>query len=580
MKDINERVRAQSIKHIAEGGRRFLVGLILLPLITLFVVWDHVPLMYSIPWFVASLLLAMVRYWMIATVCRIPMEQLDASYWGRLATLSSLVAGCLWGLAAILFFVPDALGIQVFIYLAVFTMTSMTMILYAYWISAYYVFAIPSLLGVFISLVSAGSQEYYAFAILTLVYAGLVIQVVRNQKRLAIESLELRFKQAELLEELKLEKESAEAANLSKSRFLAAASHDLRQPLHSIGLFSAALANRSGGAEETELIDNIDSAVASLDTLLNSLLDISQLDAGVVSPELGHLDLRSVIENMSVEYEPQARAKNLLWRLNVGDLVVHSDPGLLDTILRNLISNAIRYTARGTVTITGRSLDGKVCIKVIDTGIGIPNSRQQAIFREFYQVPGPGRDSAEGVGLGLAIVDRLAKLLRIDVQVISTPGSGSEFTLFIPSGDRDLIAQKSQPEALHLHDGTGIVVLVVDNQADVRTGMKELLESWNYTAIVAESESAALQALSSAQQTPDVVLMDYQLDDGATGTEALNSLKTQLNGAFDAVILTGDTSQQCMLDAHQSGYKVLHKPVASGKLRAMLVSSRLRVTAA
>lgn len=580
MKDINERVRAYSIKHIAEGGRRYLVGLILLPLVTLYVVWDHVPLVYSIPWVVASLVLALFRYWLIASVRAIPMEQLDGSYWGRLATLSSLVSGCLWGLAAILFFVPDALGIQLYIYLAVFAMTSMTMILYAYWISAYYVFAIPSLIGVFISLVSEGSQEYYAFALLTLVYAGLVIQVARNQKRLAIESLELRFKQAELLEELQLEKESAEAANLSKSRFLAAASHDLRQPLHSIGLFSAALANRSDGAEEKELIDNIDKAVASLDILLNSLLDISQLDAGVVSPELNHFDLRSVIESMGAEYEPQARAKNLQWDVSVDEVVVHSDSGLLDTILRNLISNAIRYTAEGKVTITGRNLGGKVCINVIDTGIGIPKSRQQAIFQEFYQVPGRGRDSAEGVGLGLAIVDRLAKLLHINVHVTSTPGLGSEFTLSIPSGERDLIARESQPEALPPHDGTGVVVLVIDNHADVRAGMKDLLESWNYTAIVAESEGTALQALSVAQQTPDVVLIDYQLDDGVTGTDVLNALKRQVSGAFEAVILTGDTSQQCMLDAHQSGYKVLHKPVAPGKLRATLVNFKLRASAA
>ncbi len=576
MNDINERVRAYSIKHIAEGGRRYLIGMILLPLVTLYVVWGHVPIVYSVSWTVAALALALFRHWLIASVRAIPMELLDGSYWGRQATLSSFASGCLWGLAAILFFVPDALGVQLYIYLAVFAMTSMTMILYAYWISAYYVFAIPSLLGVFISLVSEGSQEYYAFAILTLVYAGLVIQVARNQKRLALGSLELRFKQAELLDELKLEKESAVEANLSKSRFLAAASHDLRQPLHSIGLFSAALANRSAGAEETELIDNIDNAVASLDTLLNALLDISQLDAGVVSPELDHLDLRSALESLGAEYEPQAWAKNLSWKLNVADLVVYSDPGLLDTILRNLISNAIRYTTKGEVRVTGEYQHGKASIKIADTGIGIPASRQQAIFQEFYQIPGPSRDSADGVGLGLAIVDRLAKLLRIDVHVTSALGLGSEFTLSIPPGERALIKQKSRLETPPIHDGTGVVVLVIDNHADVRVGMKELLESWNYTAIIADSERTALRALSRAEQSPDVVLVDYQLDDGVTGTDVLAALKAQLDSPFEAVILTGDTSQQCMLDAQRSGYKVLHKPVAPSKLRAMLVNFQLK----
>lgn len=576
MEGIQEKIRAHSIWYIAQCAPKYLAGMLLLPLLTFFVVLEHVPLWLSGSWVIASYLLALLRYLMIVKIKPLPLEELDITYWGRMLTLTSFASGCLWGLAVVLFFVPDSLGVQLYMYLTVFAMTSMTMILYAYWISAYYAFALPSLAGVFTSLVMEGSAEYYAFAAITVLFATLVIQVARSQRLLANESLELRFRQGELMEELKMQKEAAESANLSKSKFLAAASHDLRQPLHSIGLFTAALGNRSIDAEERALIENIDSAVVSLDSLLNSLLDISKLDAGVISPKLEHISLSSTVQNLATEYEPQARAKGLSWTLHGSDAVARSDPGLLDTILRNLISNAIRYTDTGSITIAFHQDSDGVTIEITDSGIGIPASRQSDIFQEFFQLSNPGRDSAKGVGLGLAIVDRLARLLEIGVTLQSKPGEGTAFTLRVPGGRPEKISPSAELKSTGPHDGTGTFVLVIDNNPEILSGMKALLKSWHYRVVCAVNETRALRALSLAGQNPDIVIADYQLDRGQTGVQVLKSLTAQLETPFDAIILTGDTSQQCMLDAYRNRYKVLHKPVPPGKLRAMLIGLKLK----
>lgn len=576
MEGIEGKIRSESLRYIAEVGLKYVLGMLVLPLVTVYVVWEHVPLWSSVSWFFASYLVALWRCTLVVKVRRLSPGEIDADYWGRHLAISSLASGCLWGLAAIVFFVPDSLGIQLYLYLTVFALASMTMIPYAHWAAAYYAFAIPSLTGVFISLVNVGSTEYYAFSALTVLFACVILQVARNQQQLATESLALRFKQTELLEELRLQKEAAEAANLSKSKFLAAASHDLRQPLHSIGLFTAALGNRSSGTAERALIENIDTAVLSLDRLLDSLLDISKLDAGVVSPQLEHIDLDSVFRGMASEYEPQASAKNLAWRMSESHEVVYSDRSLLNTVLRNLISNAIRYTESGSVAIHCQPEGNGVVLKVIDTGLGIPTARQKDVFQEFFQLSNPSRDSAKGVGLGLAIVERLARLLDIEITLTSAPGVGTEFALRVPAGDpRHVHASNSHPPVIP-HDGRGALIMVIDNNPDVLRGMKALLKSWSYRVLCVPDESKALRAIALSRLTPSVVLADYQLEDGMTGVEVLNSLSAQLEVPFDAIVLTGDTSQKCILDAHKHRYKILHKPVAPAKLRATLINLKTR----
>lgn len=576
MEEIEDRIRSYSLKYIADIGPKYLVGMLTLPLVTAYVVWEHVPLWSSLSWFLASYLVALWRYVLAVKVRRLSEAKIDTAYWGRQLTISSFTSGCLWGLAVVLFFVPDSLGIQLYLYLVVFALASMTMIPYAHWIAAYYAFALPSLAGVFITFVSVGSAEYYAFSILTMLFAGVMVQVARNQERLATESLKLRFKQTELLEELRLQKEAAEAANLSKSKFLAAASHDLRQPLHSIGLFTAALGNRSSGPAERALIENIDNAVQSLDRLLNSLLDISKLDAGVIAPQFEHFDLNSVVQGMALEYEPQASVKGLRWMVSECHAAVYSDSDLLNTVLRNLISNAIRYTQSGSISIYCRPDGDGVALKVVDTGLGVPVARQKDIFREFFQLSNPSRESAKGVGLGLAIVERLARLLGIKITLTSEPGAGTEFALRLPAGERQQIKPKNDLQKVAPHDGAGALVMVIDNNPEVLIGMKALLKSWHYKVICVRNESKALRAIALTGHAPSVILSDYQLENGVTGVEVLNSLSHQLDEAFDTVILTGDTSEECILEARKNRYKILHKPVAPAKLRATLINLKLQ----
>jgi signal transduction histidine kinase/ActR/RegA family two-component response regulator len=376
---------------------------------------------------------------------------------------------------------------------------------------------------------------------------------------------------------LEAEKERAEQANLAKSRFLAAASHDLRQPLHALGLFTAALSERLRSDEAPLLVDNIKRSVGALEGLLNALLDISKLDAGSVVPQFRDFSLAFLLAQLSSEYEPQARSKGLAWKCPSSDLVVHTDPALLETILRNLISNALRYTQRGAVRVECSREGDTVCIAVIDTGIGIAAEHQQEIFAEFVQLHNPERDRGKGLGLGLAIVDRLVQLLDHRLELESTTVSGSTFRLLLPLGQA-VPANPVLPKAEPTDDATTLLtVLVIDDESEVREAMRTLLETWGYPVCAVGSLS---EALASLQHAPGAIIADYRLREERTGAEAIRTLRQTFGEDIPALIVTGDTAPERIRQARESGFAFLHKPVPPAKLRAFLRSSGQRRVAA
>lgn len=360
------------------------------------------------------------------------------------------------------------------------------------------------------------------------------------------------------------------AANRAKSRFLAAASHDLRQPMHALGLFVSQLNQRIKDPENRHLTGRIEASVAALQGLLDALLDVSRLDAGVVTANLSDFNVQSVLERIENAFAPDATDRGLLYRVARCRLAVHSDPVLLERILLNLVANALRYTESGGIVIGCRRRGDRVRVEVWDTGVGIAPEHRQAIFQEFYQIGNPERDRTKGLGLGLSIAARLARLLGGRIDVRSVPGRGSVFAVEVPRATeiRESPAARA-PSRIHEppHDA---LVLVVDDDALVREALSGLMQQWGCTVVAAASGEAALTALSQQNRSPDAVLCDYRLPAGETGNEVIRRLRERYGSGLPAALITGDTAPETLREAKQSGIPLLHKPVQPARLRALL----------
>jgi signal transduction histidine kinase len=383
-------------------------------------------------------------------------------------------------------------------------------------------------------------------------------------------SIGLRADKLALLEQLEDETRKAQAAqreavqaNLAKSKFLAAASHDLRQPIHALGLFLEVLSSTSLDEHQRTVLTHARSVYSTSSEMLNTLLDFSRIEAGVVDVQMGAFHLQPLLNKIELEMAPQADVKGLVYRTRETHYAVRSDPALLELIVRNLVSNAIRYTHAGGVLVACRRRGDMVSLEVWDTGIGIPVAQQQDIFQEFHQLGNPERDRNLGLGLGLAIVDGLVHKLGARISVASRPGRGSVFRVGLPSTTEVMLTDVFDPAPIR--EGTlRLRVLVIDDDETVRTGMLHLLGRWGCHVMAVESIEDALQAVRL--QRPDVVISDYRLRQQHTGTEAIMAVRHELDDQVPALLITGDTAPERLREACASGIPLLHKPMAPGPL--------------
>jgi len=361
----------------------------------------------------------------------------------------------------------------------------------------------------------------------------------------------------------------AERANHAKSRFFAAASHDLRQPLHALTLFVAALKARSQQTETQNLVDNIEASTATMEQLFNALLDISRLDAGTIEAHPLHFRLHDLLLDLDKQFGALATEKRLRLRFRPCDITLFSDPLLIERILVNLISNAIRYTDDGGVLIACRRRGRMLRLSVIDTGRGIPLDQQESVFQEFVQLHNPARDRNKGLGLGLAIVSRLGRLLGHRVELRSRPGHGSVFSIDVPLGDAQLIKAHTAAASPGFIPDDALVLLVDDESAILR-GMAELFDNWHIDLVTAHSADEAVQWLDSIGRVPDVIVSDYRLPDDTDGIEVVARLRQKYGPDIPAILVTGDTAPDTILRISQAGFPLLHKPLRPAKLRALL----------
>jgi signal transduction histidine kinase/CheY-like chemotaxis protein len=361
---------------------------------------------------------------------------------------------------------------------------------------------------------------------------------------------------------------TAERANVSKSRFFAAASHDLRQPLHSLGLFAAALKERVVDPESRDLARRIGDSIEALDRLFDELLDLSRLDAGTVEVRRRPLSLQSLFERLDSEFRDTAAAKGLRLRLVPTTWVVDTDPVLLERVLVNLVSNAMRYTKTGGVLVAARRRGAAVRLEVRDTGVGIPTDQQSLVFDEFYQVGNPGRDRRQGLGLGLAIVRRLTTLLGHRLTLDSVVGRGTRFTLELPLADRAADMTTSD-ETVRDEPFHGRCVLLVDDEPDILAATATLLNQWGCAVQTASGLTAALELIRTGF-APDVLLADLRLDAEHDGIDVIARVRAVLCRKIPALLISGDTGARELERVRQSGLLLLTKPVAPAKLRSAL----------
>jgi CheY-like chemotaxis protein len=399
-----------------------------------------------------------------------------------------------------------------------------------------------------------------------------VAEQARRASQILTESIRLRLENLDLVRGLRHEKALAEEANIAKSRFLAAASHDLRQPVHALSVFVGALRARDADPEARHtLLDHIEGSVRALSGLFGGLLDISRLDAGVVGFDRIDFAIQPVIERVCRDYSSQATQKGLVLGSVPSTAVVHSDPALCERILRNLVANAVTYTDRGRVLVGCRRGHNSLRVEVWDTGCGIPAGEQQLVFQEFYQIGNPERDRTRGVGLGLAIVKRLANLLEHRLDLRSWPGQGTCFSLDLPYA-RDQAAinlDTLQTTATDTAAGSGLI-LVVDDEGAIQVAMESLLSSWGYSVIAAGSFTEILARIGANVETPQLIICDYRLRDNETGTTVIERLRNEYNTEIPGMLITGDTAPDRIQEAQSSGYLLLHKPVSNETLRAAI----------
>lgn len=371
------------------------------------------------------------------------------------------------------------------------------------------------------------------------------------------------------LSQLTVQKEVAESANLAKSRFLAAASHDLRQPMHTISLLVGLLRGQNRDAEANSIVGKIHASVQAMGDMFGSLLDISKFDAGAVSANVQTFAIDDLLHRLAVNYEAQANEKKLALKIVSSRAWVKSDPALLERILGNLVSNAIRYTERGRVLVGCRRRNGTLVLQVWDTGIGIDASQRDNIFEEFFQVSNPERDRSKGLGLGLSIAKRSAALLGHNLTLCSAPGKGSVFSIELP-----LLVESNERKALAIteHIPVGLLaqafVIVIDDGTENREASDALLRHWGCHVVSASSASDALKALQNHLRTPDLIISDYRLRDGLDGIMAIDRIRQWTEQDIPAILVTGDLAADSR-QASELGIALLHKPVDSHKLQQL-----------
>lgn len=516
-------------------------------------------------WFALVSLLTLSRYVLAVAYKRASDARTNWRKWGAWFTAGTVSSGIVWGVGTLFLMSPARLDMQLLVIVLLTAVSYGALAAFGRWIPAFFGFFLPAMVPSALWSLFQGDVPHIVYGVLALIWIPAVAWMSLGFQESAVQALSLGFENAALADDLRRQKQLADGANLAKSRFLAAASHDLRQPVHALGLFVAALKNEPLDLGAQRLVDQIDGTVDGLDSLFTALLDVSRLDAGVVHAESRPTPLRPMLERIVGELLPEAKAKGLNLRLRASDVWVTSDAVLLERVLRNLVANAVMHTQKGGVLVEARSVGrAQASVEVWDTGPGIPDAQRDLVFQEFYQLSNAERRREGGLGLGLAIVQRLCALMAHPLTLRSVEGRGSVFRVSLP-----LAAAGSPSESPSAFAAApSLRIWVIDDDVAARHATEAVLASWGHAVRTAGSSAEALEHVA-AGETPQLILCDYRLAN-EDGISVIAALRTRIGVNVSAALITGDTAPDRLQEAAASGLPIVHKPVSKGKLRALV----------
>ncbi len=567
---VAEAISIEQARYINANLLTSVIGGFFIACVVAAVFWDVTPRPTLFIWLGANFVLAGYRLGVRHHFMRLPETFDNARRNARYSMIGTTLSGVQWGLS-IFFLMP--LGNLPFELLLVFAISNMAvaaMFSFGVHYPTFLAFFVPSVGGAILGLFIRGSTLEFEIGLGIAIFALVALRFVAALYRMFLRTFELRFENRDLVDQLTVEKEAAVSASLAKSRFLAAASHDLRQPMHALNLYLGTLAGMELSGNARAMVGNVRQCADTMDELFRGLLDVSRLDAGAVQTDPCRFPINELLERIRLEFAPQAQAKGLRLRVARCRAIVYSDPALVERILRNFTANALRYTERGSILIGCRRMRGQVRVAVYDTGPGIAPEHRKVIFEEFYQIANPNRDRTRGIGLGLAIVERLARLLNAALTLESQPGRGSMFAVDLPRGIGPVTTSHAQPQALRQDQVSGALVVVVDDEEPILSAMRGLLTQWGCSIVTARSGSEAIQALAASPRAPDALICDFRLADGEDGIAVIGAVCAEFNTDIPSLILTGDTGPDRLRQITASGFAVLHKPIDSNTLRLAL----------
>lgn len=537
--------------------------LIATALVVAYMLWWDVPRELLLVWLLAVVISSFIEKSMITNIARIRHREDQHKHFYNQLTLIVTIQAVLWGAGAYFIWICDDPVYDILVTTVMVTIVATVGIQSAACLRLFYLWLFLGFTPFVLVFVMHGSHVHNISIVLMLLFIAVTILTTKLANNSVLQLIMLKS-------ELAQEKNSAEAANVAKSKFLAAASHDLRQPLHALTLFVGVLKQRCKDSNLENLADNIRHSADSIEKLLNSLLDVSKLDAGIVKPDISQVDIYQLLSKLENEYTAIAQEKGLRFHVNSVHGFVSSDASLLETILRNLLSNAIRYTEQGEVSLDCQ-LDGdQIKILVADTGAGIPMEQQQAVFQEFYQLDNNRGEQTKGLGLGLSIVKRLAQLLSITIHLESQPNKGSTFSLILPFSETPSLPLAKENSG-DLYNGLeGMSTLIIDDDPMIREAMLALLGVWGVEGIVTESTAEAIGVLQQRQITPDMLIVDYELQNNELGTQSAQAILACCNKDIPVLVMTGSTEKERLLRLQSEGYIVMHKPLQPDKLLEFL----------
>lgn len=540
-----------------------------------FAFWEVVPHSQLLIWFGLVVTMLCSRIAIYRSFRRDFNEQYLSRY-RIFLVLGSASAGIVWGIGGVIMFVPGQFEYQLLILLSLLAMAAGSAFSLSIYLPAYFAFVPTMLLPITVEIFLHGQSVHLALGMVTIIF--LVAQTAFNIKinKTLTDAMALRFENLELVEELQVKRQEAEEANRAKSVFLAAASHDLRQPLYALSLFTSALNEENNGPTTKKIAGQISQSVNALTSMFDALLDISRMDSSYSDLKKAKVPLQAVFDSFANEFDPIAKEKGLALAWPEVDCSALSERNLLEQILRNYLSNAVRYTSQGNITVTCVVGPEQITIAIKDTGTGIALENQAAIFQEFYQIDNPERDREKGLGLGLSIVGRAAKLLGHSISVDSQPGQGSTFSITLDRFRESNAIPTSPGQESSDQDPSGPalldqpLVVVIDDEELIREGLEHLLKSWGCEVVSAAESADAINQLGPYQRIPSAIISDFRLRDNHTGLEAIASINAACSAKIPALIVTGDTENDALIQSKSSDWQVMQKPAAPAKLRAFL----------